>query len=57
MTCSEVAIHHFWKSDQMSCAKTKNELQQFADFEGHDLKEKFLHISFLFRLNFSLLVA
>ena len=28
-----------------------------ADFEGYDLKEKFLHISFLSRLDFSLLVV
>lgn len=45
--------------NQIRChvQRQRMNFNRFADFEGHDLKEKFSHVSFLSRLGFSLLVA
>ena len=45
--------------NQIRCPvqRLRMNLNRFADFDGHYLKEKFLHISFLSRLDFSLLVV
>ena len=45
--------------NQIRChvQRQRMNFNRFADFEGHDLKEKFSHVSFLSRLGFSLLVT